>query len=314
MGIDVVTGGNGFIGSALVKELRARGRMALVADLPECDIRDEYGWRFDDEIDTIYHLAALADIVPSIENPAAYYETNVTGTFNMLEVARKHGCKKFVYAASASCYGMGTSIAQFWKPSFEGSKIDPQYPYALTKYLGEQLVMHWSKVYGIPTISLRLFNVYGPGMRATNAYGGMFKVFLAQLANNKPITIVGDGSQMRDFVHVDDVVRAFILAAESNKTGKIYNVGSGNPVSVSTIADLLRAMARVYIPERPGEPHVTWADITNIKDGLGWEPHINIADGVSSLAAEVEYYRDAPVWTPESIEKATDSWFRRLSA
>lgn len=302
--VDVVTGGSGFIGSHLVDALKAQNKEIQIIDLKSGqDIRNPLNF----SAERVFHLAALADIVPSIENPIEYYNTNVTGTLNVLEAARKSGCKKFVYAASASCYGQDPIT-----PSWETLRCQPAYPYALTKYLGEQLVMHWSRVYGIPAISLRLFNVYGPRSRTNGTYGAMFGTFLAQMANDKSVTIVGDGSQSRDFIYVSDVVEAMLLAADSSHSG-IYNIGSGQPVSVNRIVDLLVAKEKVYIPKRPGEPDITCADISKAKRDLGWEPKVSIEEGVVKLLEYVADYKDAPVWVPETIQKATSEWFRRLA-
>ena len=315
--VDICTGSSGFIGSHLVK--------ALEKPFIRCDIKDGSGdirkpLEFPSNIDTIYHLAALADIVPSIENPRDYFETNVTGTLNILEAARKAGCKKFIYAASASCYGdnpnhiyTAADDGRFLgvQPTNEHRDCDPAYPYALTKHLGEQLVMHWSNVYKIPAISLRLFNVYGLRQRTTGAYGAMFGTFLAQKANGKPMTIVGDGTQQRDFVHVSDVVDAFIKAANSDCQG-IYNVGTGNPQSVNYIAKLIGGET-VHIPKRPGEPDITCADISKIREDLGWEPKVSIEAGVRELVEHLRDYSDAPVWTEEGIKSATKKWFEALS-
>lgn len=309
MGIDVISGGCGFIGSHLAEALVKKNRHIHIIDLnhpqPK-DIRQPLSSNFP-EIDTIYHLAALADIVPSIENPRDYFETNVTGTLNMLEFARANGCKKFIYAASASCYGDNPL-----QPTSEILPYNPKYPYALTKCLGEQLVAHYAQIYKLPAISMRLFNVYGTRSRTNGTYGAMFGTFLAQLANNKPITIVGDGEQQRDFIHVSDVVKAFIKAAKSGKNG-IYNVGSGKPVSINHIANILGSKERIHIPKRPGEPDITCADISRIKQDLNWQPEINMEDGIKELLDNINYWKDSTVWTAETIQNATKSWFLCLA-
>ena len=156
-------------------------------------------------IDWVFHLAALADIVPSMENPAKYHQANVDGTVAVLEASRYAGVKRFVYSASSSCYGIPDQV-----PTLETSPIRPMYPYALTKNLGEQCVMHWNQVYQMPCMSLRLFNVYGPRSRTSGTYGAVFGVFLAQKLAGRPFTVVGDGEQTRDFTFVTDVVEAFI--------------------------------------------------------------------------------------------------------
>ena len=165
--------------------------------------------------------------MPSIDNPVKYYNSNVTGTLNVLEACKRHKITKLIYAASSSCYGIPKNY-----PTKENEKIDPKFPYAVTKYLGEQLIFYWSKVYKINYISLRLFNVYGPKSRTSGTYGAMFGVFLAQKLAKVPFTMVGDGSQSRDFTYVDDVVRAFEIAAKSSLKNKVYNVGSDKTVKV----------------------------------------------------------------------------------
>ena len=171
--------------------------------------------------------------------------------------------KKLVYSASSSCYGIPKKY-----PTSENELLSPQYPYALTKKLGEDIVMHWSKIYKIPSVSLRLFNVYGTRSRTSGTYGAMFGVFLAQKLKNKPFTIVVSGNQCRDFTFVTDVVDAFILAGFKKKSmNEIFNVGSGIPVSVNKIASLLKGK-KIYIPKRPGEPFKTFADISRIKSKL----------------------------------------------
>lgn len=323
MTYDVVTGGCGFIGSHLVDALLERGRQVLVIDTDESrknlkHHQDNWRLRFPDEsnieeytylsdVDTVFHLAALADIVPSIVNPRQYYLSNVNGTYNILEAALKGKCRKFIYAASSSCYGDKPTT-----PTPETAPIFSQYPYALTKNIGEQIALHWLKVYKLPVVSLRLFNVYGTRSRTNGTYGAMFGTFLAQLANGKPLTIVGDGTQKRDFVHVSDVVNAMLLAANSDYTG-VYNIGSGKPISVNKIADLLGATETVFIPKRPGEPDITHADISKAQKDLGWTPKISIGDGVKQLLDNIQGWKDAPVWTPEKIKQATVQWMECLA-
>ena len=161
----------------------------------------------------------MADIVPSIQNPKNYYESNVTGTFNVVSLSVKHKVKKIIYTASSSCYGISKKF-----PTDELEKLDPKYPYALTKLLGEQILMHWSKVYKISVISLRLFNVYGPKSRTSGTYGAMFGTFLAQKISNKPFTVVGNGKQSRDFTYVSDIIDALIIASKSKIFNDIFNV------------------------------------------------------------------------------------------
>jgi UDP-glucose 4-epimerase len=233
----------------------------------------------------------------------------VDGTFCVLEAARRHAVKRLVYVASSSCYGIPAHY-----PTAETAAADPRYPYALTKYLGEQLVVHWAQVYRLPAVSVRFFNVYGPRARTSGTYGAVFGVFLAQLLAGQPLTVVGDGEQTRDFTFVADVVDALITVAESDKTGEIYNVGSGQPVSVNELVRLLGSPPTVRIPKRPGEPDCTWADIAKVQRDLGWQPKVGFADGVKVMLQNIDYWRDAPVWTASRIAEATSDWFRFLDA
>ncbi len=325
----LVTGGAGFIGSHLIELLLAEGHQVLTLDnlsggrklnlemfkdnpnfaFHEFDIcnREQIDLYFKG-IDWVFHLAALADIVPSIENPKEYYDTNVTGTFNVLQAAKKAKVKKLIYSASSSCYGLATQF-----PTPESALAIPQYPYALTKYLGEQLAVHWHQVYHLPMISLRLFNVYGPRSRTSGTYGAVFGVFLAQKIHGKPYTIVGDGKQTRDFTYVTDVARAFYQAAQSNINFGIFNVGSGGHYSVNYLVELLGG-DKVYIPKRPGEPDCTFADTQKIQSQLGWKPLVSFEEGVEKIVQHIDYWREAPVWEPNSIEKATKNWFQYLES
>ena len=276
--------------------------------LVECDISKPGNWQdLFENIDCVFHLAALADIVPSIENPDKYYQSNVNGTFNVLEACRKYNVKKIIFAASSSCYGIPDEY-----PTKETAEIRPQYPYALTKYLGEQLVKHWCHVYNLPAVSLRFFNVYGPRSRTSGTYGAVFGVFLAQKLAGMPFTVVGDGTQTRDFTFVSDIVDALIKAAQSDVKGEVINIGSGNTYSVNELVELLEGDV-VHIPKRPGEPDCTWADITKAKRMLDWEPEVSLEEGVKILLDNIDYWREAPVWDKESIAKATEKWFEYLS-
>lgn len=328
MSLDLVTGGCGFIGSHLVDRLVEAGRKVRVLD----DLSVGRKANIADHIATgrveflegsvseadcvsqamkgvqrVFHLAARADIVPSIVDPEVYYRSNVDGTYEVVKAAREAGVERLLYAASSSCYGIPDTY-----PTPENAEIRPQYPYALTKYLGEQIVLHWAQVYGIPSVCLRLFNVYGPRARTSGTYGAVFGVFLAQLLAGKPLTIVGDGTQTRDFTFVEDVVDAFMMAAESDVHAQTMNVGSRNPTSVNRIAELLGASETVNIPKRPGEPDCTWADVQKIERLLGWSARTPIETGVARMLENMEWWRDAPVWTPDRIAEATEDWFRYL--
>lgn len=181
----------------------------------------------------------------------------------------------------------------------------------MTKYVGEELVLHWAKVYKLPALSLRLFNVYGPRSRTTGAYGAVFGVFLAQKLNGKPYTVVGDGQQTRDFTYVTDVANAFVHAAQSEASGEAINVGSGNHYSVNYLVSLLGG-EKVHIPKRPGEPDCTFAETAKIKHLLNWAPQVSFEQGVQNMLDAIENWRDAPVWDPSSIDHATTAWFKYL--
>ena len=225
---------------------------------------------------------------------------------NDVEAAKKAKIKKFIYAASASCYGIPDKF-----PIKENAKINLKYPYAFTKWQAEELIMHWAKVYNFPAISFRFFNAYGPRSRTSGAYGAVFGVFLAQKLANKPLTIVGDGTQTRDFIHVYDLVNAIILTAQKGKQGEIYNVGNGKEIPVNLIADIIGGN-KVSIPQRPGEPDRSLADISKIKTQLNWQPKISINKGIEMLLKNINDWKEAPVWTPETIKEATKSWFKLL--
>ena len=321
----IVTGGGGFIGSHLVDGLLRLNHKVLVLDnfstgridnlthvldqiqVLDCDIGKPGEWvKAFEGVDWVFHLAALADIVPSIQRPDEYFRSNVDGTFNVLRACQMAKNSRVVYTASSSCYGIPDKF-----PTPETAEYRPQYPYALTKHLGEQLVLHWAQVYKLSTVSLRFFNVYGPRSRTSGTYGAVFGVFLAQKLAGAPFTVVGDGEQTRDFTYVTDVAEAIFSAHESNISGEIYNVGSGETVSINNIVDLLGG-DKVHIPKRPGEPDSTFADITKIKNDLNWSPKININDGVSELLKHIDYWKDATVWDSNSIAKATKDWFKYL--
>jgi len=323
----IVTGGAGFIGSHLVDLLLAEGHdVACIDDLStgrasnlslakasprfhsiERDVRnvtpDQIPWS---SADWFFHLAGRADLVPSIVNPEDYFKVNVEGTFRALQLGRQLGVARFLYTASSTCYGLPDIF-----PTPENAPCVPAHPYALTKYLGEQLVMHWNAVYQLPSLSVRLFNVYGPRSRTTGAYGAVFGVFLKQKLAGKPFTIVGDGTQTRDFTFVTDVARAFAAAAGSNISGEILNVGSGHTYPVNRLVELLGG-ERTYIPKRPGEPDCTFADTRKILSLIDWKPKVALEEGVARMIEVIDDWRDAPLWTQESIAEATKAWFKHL--
>lgn len=322
-----MTGGAGFIGSHLCDMLLKNGHKVTALDnlsvgrkenlfnsstypnfnFVEMDIQDLSPEKLEiDPVDWVFHLAGLADIVPSIDSPDEYFTTNVVGTYNVINLSRVLGVKRFIYTASSSCYGIPDDY-----PTSEATRCNPAYPYALTKYLGEQLVMHWAKVFGVPSLSLRLFNVYGPRARTSGSYGAVFGVFLAQKLAGQPFTVVGDGKQTRDFTFVTDVCRALVMAAESNVTEEVFNVGSGATYEVNHLVNLLGGTVE-HIPKRPGEPDSTFADISKIRDYLGWNPEVSFEKGVSIMLDNIQDWKDAPLWNSSRIEEATKTWFKYL--
>ncbi len=323
----IVTGGAGFIGSHLVERLLGDGHEVTVLDnfatgraenlaqhkdeprltIHEVDVAELESIRpYFNGIEWVFHLAALADIVPSIQQPLKYHRANVDGTIAVLEAARSGGVKRLVYAASSSCYGIPYEF-----PTPETAPIRTMYPYALTKYIGERYILHWNKVYNLPCISLRLFNVFGPRSRTTGAYGAVFGVFLAQKLAGKPFCVVGDGTQTRDFTFVTDVADAMVRAAESSVDGEMFNVGSGGTYSVNYLVELLGGEV-TYIPKRPGEPDCTFADISKISQALGWQPKVGFEEGVRIMLDNIDRWRDAPLWDEKSIAEATQDWFTYL--
>ena len=329
--ISVVTGGCGFIGSHMVDRLLSEGHEVRVIDnfstgrpenlehqkgnpelkITEADICDsEKIAPVFEGADWVFHFAALADIVPSIQRPEDYFHSNVDGTFSVLEAAKKAGIKRFMYTASSSCYGIPDKF-----PTDESADIRPEYPYALTKRLGEELALHYAKVYKLPVVSLCLFNVYGPRSRTSGTYGAVFGVFLGQKLAGKPYTVVGTGEQTRDFTYVTDIVDAFYTAAKSDVAGERFNVGSEHTYSVNRLVELLGGTEEnvVHIPKRPGEPDCTWADTKKINTMLDWHPKVSLEEGVEKILENIEYWRQAPVWTEDSIKEATADWFKYLS-
>lgn len=325
--VAVVTGGAGFIGSHMVDLLLDRGYQVRVIDnlsgghLKNIAHRQDHpSFSFEkmDILDLspdavifkdarfVFHFAGIGDIVPSIETPVQYMENNVMGTVHVLQAARMAGVEKFVYAASSSCYGLAST------PTNEEHVIRPQYPYALSKYQGECAAFHWHQVYKLPVNSVRIFNAYGPRVRTTGAYGAVFGVFFKQKLQGKPYTVVGDGTQTRDFLYVTDVAKAFLAAAETQHVGQTWNIGAGQPQSIRYLVELLGGGAVDYLPKRPGEPDCTWADITKITTDLGWRPEVSFAQGVEQMLSDIEHWRDAPLWDRQSIAAATKTWFEYL--
>ena len=323
----IVTGGCGFIGSHLAELLAIKGFNVFVIDNlfsgKKTNIKTAKNIRIIKEdilnikkilskiknkkIHAIFHLAAMADIVPSIIDPIKYMNTNVMGTTKILEIARMKKVKKFIYIASSSCYGIPKKY-----PTKESSEIKCEYPYALSKNLGEQITMHWNKIYNINCNSIRLFNVYGPRSRTSGAYGAVFGVFLAQILKKFPLTVVGDGKQSRDFTYVTDVVEGIYKVFQNGRRGEIYNLGSGKAPSINKIISLLNYKKRIRLPVRPGEPPKTLGSIKKIKKEIGWTPKIDIKIGIKEMKKNIQYWKDAPLWTKSKIKSATKDWFKYL--
>ena len=321
----LVTGGAGFIGSHLVEQLlKKKHKISVIDNLSTGRIENLQNfkdrikfYRFDlskkgkwekifKKIDVVFHLAALADIVPSIQNPDKYFNANVVATKNLVESCIKNKVKKIIYSASSSCYGIPKKY-----PTLENETIDPKYPYALTKRIAEEILLHYGNIYKIKITSLRLFNVYGTRSRTSGTYGAMFGVFLKQKLTNSPLTVVGNGNQTRDFTYVTDVANAFIQCIKYKGKKKIFNIGTGKPVSINKIVEILNCK-KIHIPKRPGEPSITHANISLAQRELNWKYKINIREGINLILKDIEYWKHAPLWTASKIKLATADWFKYL--
>ncbi len=321
----LITGGAGFIGSHLAETLIKNNKVIIIDDLStgnkknlkeiinhknlkfiNKDLNSKNIEKYFKNISLVYHLAAQSDIIPSVKNPKKYFDSNVNATVNLIECCKKYGVKKIVYAASSSCYGIPKKY-----PTNENEKIDTRYPYSFTKYIAEQTLLHWGHVYNIDIKSLRLFNVFGPRIRTIGHYGAMFGVFLAQKANGFPLTIVGNGKQKRDFTFVSDVVDAFILAGKSKSQKKIFNIGTGKPVSINYVASLI-SKRKINIPKRPGEPDKTHSNISFAKKHLNYSPKIKFKDGLSLMLNNLSSWKNAPLWTKKTIKESTKDWFKYI--
>ena len=296
----VVTGGAGFIGTNLVRRLLEDGhevtvldnyaagkkpeRFQLGAEYVEGDIRDvEVLDRVFCAIDGIFHLAALPRVTFSVEHPWETHDVNVNGTKRVLMAAARHGVKRVIFASSASTYG-GSDGTLFRENTAVKKPISP---YGLHKYIGEHYCRMFPSLYGLETVSLVFFNVYGPYFDPDGAYALVVGKFLQQIKNGEKLTICGDGKYYRDYTHAHDIVRANILAMQSAAVGKgeIFNIGYGSPRTVLELAELLHH-PYVFVPERPGDPRFSGADNTKAKRVLGWEPRISLEEGIAQLKKE----------------------------
>lgn len=295
--IAVVTGGAGFIGSHLAAALLAEGYGVRVVDNLSGGQREKVpaGAEFFEldvnntkvltdimrGVELVFHFAALPRVQYSIEHPLETHVANVDGTVSVLTAAKDARVKRVIYSASSSAYG-----DQAVMPLTEDMPANPKSPYGLHKYIGELYCRVWSDVYGLPTVSLRYFNVYGPGASAEGAYALVIAKFLKQRSEGKPMTIAGDGTQTRDFTHVRDVVRANMLAAQSEHVGKgeVINIGAGRNASVLKIAELIGGPVE-HIPPRL-EPHDTLADASRARELLGWKPMVSLEEGIAELKKE----------------------------
>jgi len=324
----LITGGLGFIGSHLVKFYLKKGYIVTVVDNLSTgqkinlnknefkkvkifleNVENESIYKRVKNQDYIIHCAGLADLIPSIENPESYFKANVEATFKLISAIRKNNknLKKLIYLASSTCYGIPKKY-----PTQENTKINTKHPYANSKFLGEEIVKHYSNVFNINSNSLRLFNVYGTQSRTNSHYGAMFGVFLSQKINKKPLTIVGNGKQGRDFLYVTDLIYAIDKILKTKKTKFFeYNVGYGKTVKVIKIARMISGYL-TYIPKRPGEPDITHACTKRFKKEFKWRPNININQGVKILLDNINYWKDAPVWTKKNIKLQTKNWFKFL--
>lgn len=290
----LVTGGAGFIGTNLVEYLVKEGHTTIVVDdlsagdakrLPpeaifhQLDIRDTAALtKVCAGVDVVVHLAALPRVQFSIASPVKTHDVNVNGTLSVLEAARAAGVKRVVYAASSSAYGNQDVL-----PLSINLSPQPKSPYALHKYIGEEYMRLWSALFGIETVSLRFFNVYGPHLDPDGPYALVIGRFLKLALEGKPLTITGDGEQTRDFTHVSDVIVAVMHAGTLTSVGKgeVFNVGAGKQTSINELARMIGGITE-HIPSRL-EPKHTMADISLTKEQLEWEPKINLKEGITEL-------------------------------
>jgi UDP-glucose 4-epimerase len=291
----LVTGGAGFIGSNLVDRLLELGHEVVVIDNEYSDAHDHFYWnekaqnyKYDirdyentrslyDDVDYVFHFAAEARIQPAILNPIEAVSINAVGTCTVLQCAREAGVKRVMYSSTSSAYGMNET------PNIETQYEDCLNPYSVSKVSGEKLCRMYTKLYGLPTVIFRYFNVYGERQPLRGQYAPVIGIFLRQKSNNEPLTIIGDGNQRRDFTYVGDVCQANILAATTevdfDSFGQVYNVGTGNNYSVNQIARVI-SNNTVNIPPRPGEARISLANNKKLRETFGWEPTMNLYEWI----------------------------------
>lgn len=291
----LVTGGAGFIGSNLVDKLIEVGHNVVCVDNESAECHDQFYWNnsannykidicnYEDmeaifkNIDYVFHVASDARIQPAILNPKKSIENNVLGTLNMLELSRKNNVKRFIYSSTSSAYGKKSSI-----PNIETQPSDPLTPYSTAKVFGENLCRVYNNLYGVETVSFRYFNVYGNRQPLKGQYAPVIGLFQKQNNNSEPLTIVGDGTQRRDFTHISDVVEANILALSmTSGFGEVYNVGYGRNYSILEIAKMISDNF-VFIPPRQGEVSETLSYTEKFKIKTGWTPKISLADWIKN--------------------------------
>lgn len=300
----LITGGAGFIGSHLVDRLLVDGHRVCVLDhfrngtgehrvhgkldrklsLHRIDLGNDAAGikRFFANVDWVFHLAGRSNNSQSQEKPLDYFRVNTTGTIHVLEAARQHGVKRFLYLSSAAVYGIPDTY-----PTPETAPIELINPHALTKFMGEEAVLHWGVVYKLPVVVLRLFSVYGPKVRRLGGYGSVISRFVENVRTAKTHRIAGDGSLSRDLIHIDDVVEALIRAASSSVSGAVFNVGTGETTSLRTLANLFGGSCIADSAIVPVLPMKTQADIRKIRRVLGWKPTVSITQGITMIRSHL---------------------------
>ena len=293
--ISLVTGGAGFIGSNLVDYLLKQGHEVICVDNESAECNDKFYWNdkacniigditdykfmknLFTEVDYVFHLAAESRLQPAIKNPIEAVYKNCVGTTTILQCAREAGVKRFIYSSTSSGYGFNPS------PNVETQPDDCLNPYSASKVAAEKFCKMYSDLYGLETVVLRYFNVFGERSPTRGQYAPVIGIFDRQKNNNEPLTIVGDGTQRRDFIYVGDVAKANLIAAEATidkkYLGQVFNIGSGINYSVQEIADAI-SDNQTYIPKREGEMETTWSNIEKASEILGWKPEVDVLEWI----------------------------------